>query len=73
MALSFFDAMTPADRERLAALEGRAEVCEREAAVCRCEARRIRRYYERMAAVFGLEACVAHARRRTGTEIIKVP
>jgi hypothetical protein len=68
---TIYDAMTPADRARLAALEGRAEVCEREAAVCRHEAGRIRRHYERMVAVFGLEACAAHARR--GTEIIEVP
>lgn len=71
MALSFFDAIPAGDRARLCALERRAEVCEREAAACRCEARRIRRHYERMVAVFGLEACVAHARR--GTEIIEVP
>lgn len=71
---TIYDTMTPADRERLAALERRAEVCEREAAACRCEVRRIRRYYERMAAVFGLEACAAHARRGwPGTEIIEVP
>jgi len=71
MALSFFDAMSPADRERLATLERRADACEREAATCRIEARRIRRHYEQMVAVFGLEACAAHARR--GTEIIEVP
>ncbi|MDK2975223.1 MAG: hypothetical protein PWP08_1594 [Methanofollis sp.] len=64
MALSFFDAMSPADRERLATLEQRADVCEREAATCRYEARRIRQHYEKMVAVFGLEACAAHAQRQ---------
>lgn len=68
---TIYDAMTPADRVHLSALEGRAEACEREAAACRYEAARIRRHYERMVAVFGLEACAAHARR--GTEIIEVP
>jgi len=71
MAPSFFDAIPAGDRARLSALEERAEACEREAAVCRCEAGRIRRHYAQMVAVFGLEACVAHARR--GTEIIEVP
>jgi len=71
MAPSFFDAIPAGDRARLSALEERAEACEREAAVCRYEAGRIRRHYAQMVAVFGLEACVAHARR--GTEIIEVP
>lgn len=71
MALSFFDAIPAGDRARLSALEGRAEACEREAAVCRYEAGRIRRHYAQMVAVFGLEACAAHARQ--GTEIIEVP
>jgi len=71
MAPSFFDAIPAGDRARLSALEERAEASEREAAVCRCEAGRIRRHYAQMVEVFGLEACVAHARR--GTEIIEVP
>lgn len=80
MALSFFDAMNPADRERLATLERRADACEREAApfiaearACRKEAQRIRQNCQNMAAVFGLGECVAHARRGVGTEIIEVP
>lgn len=78
--LTYLDAIPPAERERLAALERRAEACEQEAVAviaearaCRKEAERIRRHYRQMAAVFGVEACVAHARRRTVPPIIEVP
>lgn len=80
MLLTLFDAMRPADRERLAALEKRADTCEREAVAltaearaCWQEARRIRRHYEQMVAVFGLKECVTHVRRGAQTEIIEVP
>lgn len=79
-SLTLFDAMRPADRERLADLERRADACEREAVAltaearaCWKEAQRIRRHYEQMAAVFGLKECVAHVRRGARTEIIEVP
>ncbi|WP_220682395.1 hypothetical protein [Methanofollis formosanus] len=71
--LTYLDAIPPADRERLAALERRAEACEQEAATCRYAAERIRRHYEQMVAVFGVEACAAHARRRPVAPIIEVP
>ncbi|WP_067048042.1 hypothetical protein [Methanofollis ethanolicus] len=80
MPLTLFDAMRPADRDRLADPERRAAACEREAApfiaearACWKEAQRIRRYYEQMTAVFGLKECVAHVRRGARTEIIEVP
>jgi len=65
--------MPPADRERLATLERRADACEREVVICRAEADRIRRHYEQMVAVFGLEACAVHARRQAPAPIIEVP
>ncbi|WP_130647751.1 hypothetical protein [Methanofollis fontis] len=70
----------PEERDRIAAMERRAEGLEEEAGAllaeartCRARAERIRRYYLQMVAVFGAEAVIAHARREWTNPIIEVP